>query len=69
MFGGVYTERYVYQEVPGDREKTKYDMFLYENPGLKKVLRFKLHNWGVEHMTAIMRKEQEIKLKIKETKQ
>ncbi len=40
----AYVEHYIYKR---DAEKTDYDMFLYKNPGLKKMLRFKLHSWGV----------------------
>jgi hypothetical protein len=43
----VYTECYVYKQDTQDATKTIYSMFLYKNPGLKKLLRFKLHNWGV----------------------
>lgn len=60
----AYVEHYVYkkkQDDPTDTtEKTLYDMFLYKNPGLKKLLRFKLHNWGVQTMESIIKKEQEI---------
>ena len=42
-----YTERYVFKESKNNADKTTYDMYLYKNPGLKKILRFKLHNWGV----------------------
>ena len=44
----AYVEHYVYKMGDGqDSEKTLYDMFLYKNPGFKKMLRFKCHNWGV----------------------
>lgn len=63
----AYVEHYVYKKKEGDTkdttEKTLYDMFLYKNPGLKKLLRFKLHNWGVQTMESIIKKEQEITLK------
>lgn len=41
-------------------------MLLYKNPGLKKMLRFKLHNWGVQTLEGIIKKEQEYKAKAKE---
>ncbi len=34
-----------------------YEMFLYKNPGLQKILRFKCHNWGVQTMTSIIKKD------------
>ena len=44
----VYTEAYVYKQDDKDHSKTIYNMFLYKSPGLKKVLRFKCHTWGVQ---------------------
>lgn len=41
-------------------------MFIYKNPGLKKMLRFKLHNWGVQTLESIIKKENELKEKIRE---
>jgi hypothetical protein len=62
----AYVEHYVYKK---DNEKTVYDMFLYKNPGLKKMLRFKLHNWGIQTMESIIKKEQEIAAKLREKEQ
>jgi len=51
----AYIEHYIYKKGDGtDGEKTLYDMFLYKNPGLKKMLRFKLHNWGAQTMESII---------------
>ena len=36
-------------------------MFLYKNPGLKKIIRFKCHNWGVQTLESIIKKEIELK--------
>lgn len=44
-------------------------MFLYKNPGLKKMLRFKLHGWGVQTLEGIIKKELEFKAKILESKE
>ena len=57
----VYVEHYVYKEDTKDSSNTVYDMFLYKNPGFQKFLRFKLHNWGVQTMTNIIKKDEEIK--------
>ncbi|TNV86923.1 hypothetical protein FGO68_gene1729 [Halteria grandinella] len=66
----AYVEHYVYKKKEGDTtdstEKTLYDMFLYKNPGLKKLLRFKLHNWGVQTMESIIKKEQELARKLQQ---
>lgn len=64
----VYTECYVYKQDDKDTTKTVYNMFLYKNPGLKKVLRFKCHNWGVQTLESIIKKEQELEAKLKESK-
>ena len=42
-------------------------MFLYKNPGIKKMLRFKLHSWGVQTMEGIIKKENELKEKLKDS--
>ena len=42
-----YIEHYCYKANNNDSNLTHYEMVLYKNPGLKKFLRFKLHNWGV----------------------
>lgn len=60
----VYFEHYVYKQDDKDTGKTIYNMFLYKAPGLKKMLRFKLHSWGVQSLESIMRKEQEFKTKL-----
>ena len=42
-------------------------MFLYKNPGIKKMLRFKLHSWGVQTLEGIIKKEDELKEKLRES--
>ena len=64
----AYVEHYVYKKGnDGNEEKTVYDMFLYKNPGLKKFLRFKLHNWGIQTMESIIQKEAELTEKLRES--
>ena len=66
----AYVEGYVYKGGNGpDSGKTLYDMFLYKNPGLKKMLRFKLHNWGVQTMEGIIKKEAELKEALRERRE
>lgn len=51
----AFVENYIYKRGTGqDTEKTLYDMFLYKNPGLKKMLRFKAHNWGIQTLESII---------------
>ncbi len=66
----TYTERYLFRPSPdGDNAKTFYDMFLYKNPGLQKVLRFKLHSWGVQTMEKLAEQEHKFLLKKSELMQ
>jgi len=63
----AYVENYVYKQGDGEQSgETLYDMFIYKNPGFKKMLRFKLHNWGVQTLESIIKKENEFKDKLKE---
>ena len=64
-----YTECYMYKQDMHDATKTIYNMFLYKNPGLKKFLRFKLHSWGVSTLEQIVKKELEMKTKLRESKE
>ena len=64
-----YVEHYVYKQDGQDTTQTLYDMFLYKNPGLKKILRFKLHSWGVQTLEGIIKKENELKEKLREKKE
>ena len=51
----AYVEHHCYKANGKDSNLTHYEMVLYKNPGLKKFLRFKLHNWGVQTMTQIIK--------------
>ena len=63
----AYVENYVYKQGNGEQSgETLYDMFIYKNPGFKKMLRFKLHNWGVQTLESIIKKENEFKEKLRE---
>lgn len=59
----AYTERYIYKQ---EEDKTIYDMFLYKNPGLKKLIRFKCHGWGVQTMEGIIKTQIELEKKLQE---
>jgi hypothetical protein len=63
----IYIEHYSYKQ---DGEgKTAYNMFLYKKPGFQKFLRYKLHNWGVQTMTGLVKADLELKQKLKEKKE
>ncbi len=40
-----YSEHYIYKQSLDN--KINYDMFLFRDPGLKRVIRHKAHQWGV----------------------
>ena len=46
-----YSEHFVYQRMD---EQVNYDMFLFRNPGLKRLLRSRMHGWGVQKLEKIM---------------
>ena len=47
-----YSEHFVYRL--NDQGNVNYDMFLFQDPGIRRVLRFKMHNWGVANLTKII---------------
>jgi hypothetical protein len=67
-----YIEHYVYKqqiENHGNEatERTLYEMYLHKNPGLKKILRYKLHSWGVQTTEGIIKSQVEFSDKFRET--
>jgi hypothetical protein len=48
----TYVEKCIYRAEKLDL--VAYDTFLYKNPGLKKMLRFKLHQWGIKTLNKII---------------
>ena len=42
-------------------------MFLYKNPGFKKMIRYKCHAWGVQTLESIIKKETEFKERVRES--
>lgn len=51
----VYSEHYTY-ECQG--EETRYNMYLFRDPGLKKMLRSRIHNWGVQNTVKLIETRQ-----------
>ena len=56
-----YQETYTYQLDPTNSQQTLYNAYLYKEPGLKKWIRHKAHNWGVETLEKIMKQDKMIK--------
>ena len=50
----MYSERYTYRQSPNATNEVFYDQQLFKNPGLKRVLRFKIHTWGVQNLQKIL---------------
>jgi hypothetical protein len=42
----VYSEHYIYK---CENDHTSYNMYLFRDPGLKKLMRHKMHMWGVQN--------------------
>lgn len=47
-----YSEHYIYKQSLDN--KIKYDMFLFRDPGIKRVIRHKAHQWGVENLLKLI---------------
>ena len=41
----AYSEHFVYQEKAS--KQVNYDMYMFRDPGLKRILRYRMFNWGV----------------------
>ena len=48
-----YSEHFVYQE-QADKKSVAYDMYLFRDPGLKKILRYRMFNWGIGSLQKII---------------
>jgi len=59
-----YSEHYIYQQSFDD--KINYDMFLFRDPGLKRVIRHKAHQWGVQNLLKLIEIQQKLQLKKQE---
>ena len=63
----IYSEHFVYRL--NAQGNVNYDMFLFRDPGLMRVLRFKMHTWGVQNLTKIIAASQLVKQKKEAAKQ
>ena len=66
-----YQETYCYHMDPLNTDNTLYNAYLFKSPGMRRWIRFKAHNWGVEKLNAIIEKDlkEDVKNKLLETKE
>lgn len=50
----AYSEHFVYQQ-QADRT-VNYEMLVFRDPGLKRILRYRMFNWGIGSLDSIMAK-------------
>ena len=48
-----YSEHFVYTE-SADKKSVAYDMYLFRDPGLKRILRYRMFNWGIGSLQKII---------------
>ena len=51
----IYKEKYVYQKM--DENQTDYSVYLYKEPGFKKMMRKSCHKWGIENLIKILNQD------------
>ena len=57
-----YSEHFVYSE-QADKKSVNYDMYMFRDPGLKRILRYRMFNWGVSSLQKIIDQSRKLKLK------
>ena len=55
-----YQETYSYQLDPQNSEQVFYNAYLYKEPGMKKYIRQKAHQWGVDKLESIISQDKKI---------
>ena len=55
-----YSEHYVYR---AGIDATSYDMFLFRDPGIKRMLRHKMHQWGVSNTQKLIETRAKLQMK------
>ena len=64
---GSYSEHFVYQQ---QADKTvAYDFYMFRDPGLKRILRYRMFNWGIQNLNKIIETSQKLKKKQQEAKE
>ena len=56
---------------PQNMENTLYNAYLFKSPGMRRWIRFKAHNWGVDKLNKIIEKDikEDVKNKLMITKE
>ena len=52
----TYSEQFVYSKQTDG--KVTYDMFLFKSPGLMKILRYRMFNWGISNMQTLIKAQE-----------
>lgn len=60
-----YQETYCYQMDPSNPSHTLYHAYLFKSPGMRRWIRHRAHNWGVEKLNKIIEKDLQDDLKAK----
>ena len=63
----AYSEHFVYQE-QADKSVT-YNFYMFRDPGLKRILRYRMFNWGISNLKSIMTAQEKLRQKQLEAKQ
>lgn len=56
---------------PANTDNTLYHAYLFKSPGMRRWIRFKAHNWGVDKMNSIIKEDlkEDVKMKLLETRE
>ena len=58
----AYSEHFVYSQ-RADKQTVNYDFYMFRDPGLKRILRYRMFSWGVSSLQQIIDKTHQLKLK------
>ena len=57
----AYSEHFVYEEKAD--KSVKYDFYMFRDPGLKRILRYRMFNWGISSLNKIIEQSQKLQKK------
>ena len=60
----AYSEHFVYEERAD--KSVKYDFYMFRDPGLKRILRYRMFNWGISSLNKIIEQSQKLQKKKQE---
>ena len=61
-----YSEHFVYTEKAD--KSVNYDFYMFRDPGLKRILRYRMFRWGISNLNSIMEASRKLKQKQLEAK-